>query len=153
MLRPALALPLMLLATGALAQTVPEGADKDLWCGTAFTVAFNIALAPPGTPDAQIEEAKMFTGAGHLLLVRGTDAYLAAGFTQEAVDKIKADLVTHVTEQIGGQGEIDYGFDECTDLIGPLTNQSGSGAPPAEPESSSSSAAEPGSQATSSSAM
>jgi hypothetical protein len=120
MLRLVPALPLALLATtAAFAQTAPETANKDLWCGTAFAVAFNVELAPPGTSEEELAQARELTAAGQQLIIRGEAAYLAAGFTQDVIDKTRADLVSYVTGQIQSD-QPDYGFDECTALVAAL---------------------------------
>ena len=45
-------------------------------------------------------------------------AHLDAGFTQEAADKIKADIVPVVTEQVTGDGSTaEHTFDECLAIL------------------------------------
>ena len=105
-----------LFATGAYAQTVTDEVNMQLWCGTAMVVAF--ANPPPGLTDDQIAEAQSYVDAGTALVEIAIQAHLDAGFTQEAADKIKADIVPVVTEQVMGDGSnADHTFEECLAIL------------------------------------
>ena len=105
-----------LFATGALAQTVTDDVNLQLWCGTAMVVAF--ANPPPGLTDEQLAEAQGYVEAGTTLIETAIQAHLDAGFTQEAADKIKADIVPVVTEQVMGDGSnADHTFEECLAIL------------------------------------
>lgn len=105
-----------LFATGALAQTVPDEVAKQLWCGTAMVVAFS--NPPPGLTDEQLAQAQAYVQAGTELLEIAIQGHLDAGFTQEAADKAKADIVPIVTAQVAGTGEdAQYAFDECLAIL------------------------------------
>jgi hypothetical protein len=105
-----------LLATGALAQTVTDEVTKQLWCGTAMVVAFSDP--PPGITDEQLAEAQGYVEAGTELIEIAIKAHLDAGFTQEAADKIKADIVPVVTEQVMGAGSnAQFTFEECLAIL------------------------------------
>lgn len=105
-----------LLATGAFAQTVTEEVNTQLWCGTAMVVAFS--NPPPGLTDAQIAEAQGYVDAGTALIESAIKAHVDAGFTQEAADKIKTDIVPVVTEQVMGDGSnAEHTFEECLALL------------------------------------
>ena len=105
-----------LLATGALAQTVTDEVTKQLWCGTAMVVAFSDP--PPGITDEQLAEAQGYVEAGTELVEIAIKAHLDAGFTQEAADKIKADIVPVVTEQVMGAGSnAQFTFEECLAIL------------------------------------
>ena len=105
-----------LLATGALAQTVTDEVTKRLWCGTAMVVAFSDP--PPGITDEQLAEAQGYVEAGTELIEIAIKAHLDAGFTQEAADKIKADIVPVVTEQVMGAGSnAQFTFEECLAIL------------------------------------
>ena len=105
-----------LFATGALAQSVTDEVQMQLWCGTAMVVAF--ANPPPGLTEAQLAEAQGYVEAGTALIETAIQAHLAAGFTQEAADKIKADIVPVVTEQVMGDGSnAEHTFEECLALL------------------------------------
>jgi hypothetical protein len=133
----ALALTPALLTTGALAQSVSDDVSKQLWCGTAFVVAFS--NPPEGVTPDQLAEAKVYIDQGNGLIDKATQAHLDAGFTEEQVTTLKADLVTKVTDQItNSPDKADYKFEDCVALI----------TPPAAPEAPSA----PG-DASSSSAM
>jgi len=112
----ALALTPALFVTGAFAQTVSADVTKQLWCGTALITAFG--TPPDGLTPEQAAEAKGFYDGGVVLLDLATQAHLDAGFTQEAVDKLKADLVTEVTPVVTGEvQEAAYSFEDCLAII------------------------------------
>lgn len=120
-----------LLATGAFAQTVTDEVTMQLWCGTAMIVAFS--NPPPGLTDEQLAEAQGYVDAGTALVEIAIQAHLDAGFTQEAADKIKTDIVPVVTEQVMGDGSnADHTFEECLAIL-PGQDQ---GAAPADTSSS-----------------
>jgi hypothetical protein len=104
-----------LLATGAQAQTVTDEVTMQLWCGTAMVVAFSNA-PPEATPD-QLAEAKRYVDAGNALIEIAIKAHLDAGFTQEAVDKTKADLLPAVTAQVTGAAEAQFTFEQCLAIL------------------------------------
>jgi hypothetical protein len=105
-----------LFATGAYAQSVTEDVTMQLWCGTAMVVAFS--NPPPGLTDEQLAEAQGYLDAGTELIEIAIQAHLDAGFTQEAADKIKADIVPVVTEQVAGDGSnADHTFEECLAIL------------------------------------
>ena len=132
----ALALTPALLTTGAFAQTVSDDVSKTLWCGTAFVVAFS---APPaGTPDDQLAQAKTYVDSGNTLIDQATQAHLDAGFTEEQVTTIKADLVTKVTDQVtNSPDKADYKFEDCVALLPPPAAPSDASSAPADASSSS----------------
>lgn len=105
-----------LLATSAFAQTVSDEVNMQLWCGTAMVVVFSNA-PPDATPD-QLEQAKAFIDAGNALIEIAVQGHLDAGFTQEATDKIKADIVLVVTPQVMGNGDdAPYSFEDCQAIL------------------------------------
>ena len=116
--RHALALALLpaLLATGARAQTVGDDVVKTLWCGEAFTALFATEQAQIDAQTKPIYDA--FVAAAAKLVETGTQGYLDAGYTEEQVTKIKADLVTHVTDQItNAPDKADFKFEDCMALL------------------------------------
>ena len=105
-----------LFATGAFAQSVTDEVTMQLWCGTAMVVAFS--NPPPGVTDEQLAEAQAYVDAGTALIDTAIQAHVDAGFTQEAADKIKADIVPVVTEQVMGSGEnAQFTFEECLAIL------------------------------------
>ena len=76
-------------APAAFAQTMPDGAHKDLWCGTAFKLF--LAMPDNSAAAADPSTARFLEGADKLIERSGA-AMLAAGFAQDAVDKTKADF-------------------------------------------------------------
>jgi hypothetical protein len=105
-----------LFATGALAQTVPDEVNKQLWCGTAMVVAFS--NPPDGLTAEQLAEAQAYIESGTALIALAVQGHLDAGFTQEAADKAKADIVAVVTPQVtGGGAEAPYTFEECLAIL------------------------------------
>jgi hypothetical protein len=111
-----LALAPAMMATGAFAQTVSDDVSKQLWCGEAFVVAFS--NPPPGITSEQQAEAQTYIDNGNKLIDDATQAHLNAGFTEEQVTKIKADLVTEITPVVQGDGSnAKYTFEECAQLL------------------------------------
>jgi hypothetical protein len=105
-----------LFATGAFAQSVTDEVTMQLWCGTAMVVAFS--NPPPGVTDEQLAEAQAYVDAGTELIEIAVQAHVDAGFTQEAADKIKTDIVPVVTEQVMGSGEnAQFTFEECLAIL------------------------------------
>lgn len=127
----ALALTPALITTGAFAQTVSEDVSKQLWCGSAFVAAFS--SPPPGVPADQLALAKQYIDQGNGLIDAAGQKYLDAGFTEEQLTKVKADLVTEVTAAVTGSSgsSAKYSFEECKAL---LPNPP-SGVPEADPSS------------------
>lgn len=117
-----------LLASGAQAQSVTDEVTMQLWCGTAMVVAFS--NPPPGVTDEQLAEAQGYIDAGKELIEIAMQAHLDAGFTQEAADKIKADIVPVVTGQVMGDGaDADYSFEDCLAIL-PGQDAAGASADP-----------------------
>ena len=133
----ALALAPSLLATLAQAQTAPENAAKELWCSEAFTVLF--ASEKPTVPADQMDQFNTYVGATAKLMDSASKDYLAAGFTQDQIDKIKADLVLEVTPAVTTGAAGKYGPGDCNPVLALFLP-----APPAAsaPESSSAPAAD-----------
>ena len=116
--RHALALALLpaLLATGARAQTVGDDVVKTLWCGEAFTALFATEQAQIDAQTKPIYDA--FVAAAAKLVETGTQGYLDAGYTEEQVTKIKADLVVEVTPIVTSQGQAGkFSPDECNPVL------------------------------------
>lgn len=122
----ALALVPAFLATGAQAQTVGEDVSKQLWCGQALSYLYGSISSVP--PDQQPMLDAVLVGVGKMVDA-AAQSYLDAGFTEEAVTKIKADLTTEVTAVISQQAQGKYGQDECMALMRPFVVL------PAEPSS------------------
>jgi hypothetical protein len=112
----ALALVPALFAGGARAQTVSEDMVKTLWCGEAFTALFAMEKSQID-PGAQ-PTYDAFVAAAAKLVETGTQGYLDAGYTEEQVSKIKADLVTEVTPIVTSQGQAGkYSPDVCNPVL------------------------------------
>jgi hypothetical protein len=114
----ALALLPGLMTGAAQAQSVSDEVNMQLWCGTAMMVAFS--NPPPDVGEDELAEAEDYIARGAALIELAIKAHLDAGFTQEAADKIKADLVPVVSEQVLGSGEDAlYSFEECLEILPP----------------------------------
>ena len=140
----ALALTPALFTTGAFAQTVSDDVAKTLWCGEALVVAFS--SPPPGVPSEQLAQAQGFIDSGNKLIDTASQKYLDAGFTEEALTKTRADLVTEVTAVVTGNGaNAKYTFDDCNTLLTGTSAPADTSSAPADTSSmapSSSSAAQ-----------
>jgi len=115
----AAALTPMLLASGALAQTVTDEVAMQLWCGTALTIAFG--GEPPADLSAEeVAQGKAFFDGGIQLIAFAELAHLDAGFTQEAVDQLKTDLVAEVTPVVAGEAQnAKFTFEDCIAILPP----------------------------------
>ena len=122
----ALALVPALMSTSAFAQTVDDATTKELWCGTALTIYYS--NPPEGVSADDLAKAKVFLAATGLMIDEATQKYLTAGFTEEQVTKVKADLTTQLTILVTGKDESGasaappatqppYSFDDCTALL------------------------------------
>ena len=112
----ALGLVPALFTTAAFAQTAPDDAQKAMWCGTAFVAAFK--AAPSDATSEQLAQAQTYIDAGNKMIADATQAYLNAGFTEEQVTKVKADLVTQVQPVVTGDGSgAKYSFEDCAALL------------------------------------
>ncbi len=137
----ALALVPALLSTSAFAQTIDDATTKELWCGTALTIYYS--NPPAGVSADDLAKAKVFLAATGAMVDDATQKYLNAGFTEEQVTKLKADLTTQLTVLVTGKDATGasasappttqpaYGFDDCTALL-----QARVPAPPAAASSS-----------------
>jgi len=113
---PALALVPALFATGAVAQSVSEEVTRQLWCGTALTVAFT--ELPDDLGEDERAEIQSYIDGGNALIAEAAAAHLEAGFTQEDVDRITAEIVPVVTEQVTGDASAaQFSFEECAAIL------------------------------------
>lgn len=126
---------LALAAGPAAAQTPPEGAYRDLWCGLAFGIAMKSApftdedvAAARAAGDAATEEQlqlieqadvrDQFMEGGAMLVDKATASYKQAGFTDEAFATVQTDLSPKVETQITGTGsDAEFTFEECAALL------------------------------------
>ncbi len=108
--------PALFIAGAAVAQDVPPEVHKDLWCGTAFQLFFDL---PETATDEERATAKPYLDGAVMLIDRGSAALKTANFTDEAVAQVKADLIPVVTEQISAGTEAEFTPDECSDLLPP----------------------------------
>lgn len=130
----ALALAPVLLATGAKAQTVSDDVAKTLWCAEAFTVLFESQKAQ--VPPDQMAEFNAYVDGTKAMEAKAVADYLAGGFTQDQVDKLKTDLVTEVTPVVTTGAKGKFGPDDCNPLLAPfVTLPSSSEAAPADASS------------------
>ena len=113
----AFALAPLVVSTSAYAQTAPDDAVKLLWCAEAYSVLY-ASQKPQVTPDIQ-PMYDAFVAAAAKLIDNGTQGYLNAGFTEEQVTKVKADLVAEVTPIVTGDGQQKGKFspDDCNPLL------------------------------------
>ncbi len=112
----ALALAPALLTTAALAQTVTDDVSRQLWCGTALSIAFG-EIPADIAPEEQAQ-ATSFYEAGLALIALADAAHLEAGYTPEALAALKADLATEIAPVITGEvQEAAYSFEECIAIL------------------------------------
>jgi hypothetical protein len=115
----AAALTPMLFVSGVFAQTVSDDVAKQLWCGTAFSIAFGGEPPPDVSPEDAAQGKAMFDG-GLALIAAAEKAHLDAGFTQEAIDTLTAALIAEVTPVVAGEAQnAKYTFEECVEILPP----------------------------------
>ena len=111
------AIPALLLATVVAAQEAPENAQKDLWCGLAFTIV--VADVPSDATEEQKVVIRQYADGAVMLIDRATAAYLEAGFTDESFAAHRAALEPEVTKQVSAtDNSAQYSFEECSGLLG-----------------------------------
>lgn len=118
-MKPFFAVLCLLLAstTAALAQQAPEQAQKDLWCGLAFTIV--AADAPSDATDDQKALIKQFSDGGVSLIDRARAAHLQNGYTEETFAAYVETLRADVTIQVNAiDKSTPYSFEECSALLG-----------------------------------
>jgi hypothetical protein len=109
----------MLLASGVFAQTVTDEVTMQLWCGTAFTIAFG-GEPPEELSDEEVAQGRAFYEGGQQLIASAEQAHLDAGFTQEAIDQLKIDLVAEVTPVVTGEAQDPkFTFEDCIAILPP----------------------------------
>jgi hypothetical protein len=111
---------LTLLPLAALAQEVPDEAQMDMWCGTAFELMTRDAPAD-ATPE-KLASAKVYADGGALLLQRALPIYLESGYTDEALAKYRGDLEDSIGRVVNGSARASddaaFSFQDCSALIG-----------------------------------
>lgn len=117
-MKPLLLAILVLVAAGsALAQDVPQEAQKDLWCGLAFTIV--AADAPSDATEDQKVLIQQFADGGVSLIGKAKAAHLENGYTDETfaayVETLKADVTSQVN---AADKSTPYSFEECSALLG-----------------------------------
>lgn len=106
------ALALFLLAPAmAFAQTVPEDAARDLWCGVALGVI--AGEAPADLPAERRDLVARFAEGGALLIDRARTAHLENGYTEEQfADHLAALEVTATPSP-----DAPFSFEECLAVL------------------------------------
>ena len=111
---------LTLLPLAAIAQEVPDEAQMDMWCGTAFELMTRDAPAD-ATPE-KLASAKVYADGGALLLQRALPIYLESGYSDEALAKYRRDLEDSIGRVVNGStrttDDAAYSFQDCSALIG-----------------------------------
>lgn len=121
MVRLALALALLALSSAAvLAQEVPQAAQMDMWCGTAFLLMTREAPSDAGAE--KLAEARVYAEGGQRLVDRAIPIYLESGYTDDQLALYRAKLETGIDRAINGAGnameDAAYSFQDCSALIG-----------------------------------
>jgi hypothetical protein len=115
-----IAVLLMLAPAAALAQEVPAEAQMDLWCGTAFTLMTRDA--PADATAEKLAAAKVYADGGAFLVSRALPIYLESGYSDAALESLRADLEAAVGRVVNGTvragEELAYSFQDCSALIG-----------------------------------
>ena len=111
---------LTLLPLAAIAQEVPDEAQMDMWCGTAFELMTRDAPAD-ATPE-KLASAKVYADGGALLLQRALPIYLESGYSDEALAKYRSDLEDSIGRVVNGStrasDDTAFSFQDCSALIG-----------------------------------
>lgn len=115
-MRPIIIGLLLLAATPAWAQQVPETVRRDLWCGLAFAHMANDA--PADATAEQKELAARFDAGAQVLIDRARTAYRERGTSEESLNALADSLAADVAAQIDtGAAEPAYSYEECLALL------------------------------------
>jgi hypothetical protein len=99
-----------------IAGDVPEDAQKDLWCGTAFGLMLKEAPAEKSGDKTGLKDA--FKAGSTALIDRALPIYLESGYTNETLDAFRLKLEAEVSRTIDGGAPGPYTFQDCSALIG-----------------------------------
>lgn len=111
---------LVLLPVAAMAQQVPEEAQMDLWCGTAFELMTRDT--PPDARGQKLAATEAFAEGGKRLIDRALPIFLESGYSDSALADYRAKLEDSVGRIVNGSArageEAAYSFQDCSALIG-----------------------------------
>jgi hypothetical protein len=99
-----------------IAGDVPEDAQKDLWCGTAFGLMLKEAPAEKSGDKTGLKDA--FKAGSAALIERALPIYLESGYTNDTLDAYRLKLEAEVSRTIDGGAPGPYTFQDCSALIG-----------------------------------
>ena len=121
MARLAVAFVLLAFSSAAvLAQEVPQAAQMDMWCGTAFLLMTR--EAPTDAGAEKLAEARVYAEGGQRLVDRAIPIYLESGYTDDALTLFRSKLEAGIDRAINGAGnameDAAYSFQDCSALIG-----------------------------------
>jgi len=89
---------------------MPEGAHRDLYCGTAFKL---IMVVRPESPDDEKAAVQTYIAAADALLAKAAAAMSAAGYTDAAIEAEGTALIDPVMKQLREEEPAEFGPDEC----------------------------------------
>lgn len=111
---------LVLLPVLALAQDVPQPAQMDMWCGTAF--ALMTRDAPADATAGKLASAKVYADGAEMLVQRAIPIYLESGYSDEALAAYREKLEASIDRIVNGSGPTNddaaYSFQDCSAMIG-----------------------------------
>ena len=121
MVRLAVAFVLLAFSSAAvLAQEVPQAAQMDMWCGTAFILMTREAPSDAGAE--KLAEARVYAEGGQRLVDRAIPIYLESGYTDDQLALFRSKLEAGIDRAINGAGnameDAAYSFQDCSALIG-----------------------------------
>lgn len=119
-MRHLLTLMLVLVPSFALAQEVPAEAERDLWCGTAFSLL--VADEPADTSAEKLAVVRPYQEGAKRLIQRALPIYLESGFSDAALEAYRQKLEASVSRVVNGGGWSDGdqapSFEDCKALLG-----------------------------------
>jgi hypothetical protein len=109
-------LAIALAASPAFAQTVPDAAHKDLWCGVALRLTFTL---PAAATEQQKTTLAPYIAAAVALFERGEQGLRDASFPEDQITRLKMEHLQTALAQFKAGGAGDFSAEECRALLPP----------------------------------
>ena len=110
----------LLLPVAAIAQDVPQDAERDLWCGTAFDLL--VRDLPGDATLTEVAAADYFAEGGQRLIDRAIPIYLESGYSDPALATYRETLEGRIGRLFASGGrsleDAPHSFEDCVALIG-----------------------------------
>jgi hypothetical protein len=109
-------IPVLAIATSAIAQEAPDESKKDLWCGLAFGIVS--ADAPQDADPATKAMVEQFRDGGLKLVEQAKAVHLESGYTEETYTAYVTTLTEDIRKQVTETPDSAlYSFEDCRVLL------------------------------------